>query len=251
MLAIALCTFTVTVQEAFAGIVAPVMASVEPPAIAATVPPHVVAPAGVVAFTRLAGYVFVNAMPVIAEMFEFVSVTVSSAGEPMPVTVGVNARAADGCAITVSVAVAPAAVPAFVVVTLPVELGYEAAVVLVVFTVIVHDPLAGTVAPESTRLAPLLAAVTVPPTQVVVPEAEAVFTRPAGYVSVNAAPVTAVGFGFVSVIVRTLVSLVPIEAGVNDLATVSWLATTSVSFAATVLDPAFVVVRAPAAIVFV
>ena len=250
-MAIALCTFTVTVHEAFAGIVAPVMASVEPPAIAATVPPHVVAPAGVVAFTRLAGYVSVNATPVIAALFVFVSVTVSNAGVPIPVTVGVNASAADGCAITVSVAEAPVAVPALVVVTLPVELGYEPAVVLVVFTVIVHAPLAGTMAPESTRLVPLSAAVTVPPAQVVAPEAEAVFTRPTGYVSVNAAPVTAVVFGFVSVIVRTLVSLVPIEAGVKDLATVSWLATTSVSLAAPVLDPAFVVVSEPGASVFV
>ncbi len=51
----ALWTFTVTVHEPLAGIVAPVMPSVEPPAIAATVPPHVVAPAGAAAFTRLDG----------------------------------------------------------------------------------------------------------------------------------------------------------------------------------------------------
>ena len=37
--------------------------------------------------------------------------------------------------------------------------------------------------------------VTTPPAQVVAPEAEAVFTRPAGYVSVNAAAVTAIVFG--------------------------------------------------------
>jgi DNA mismatch repair protein MutL len=55
-------------------------------------------------------------------------------------------------------------------------------------TVTVHEPLPGTVAPESVTLAPLLAAATMPPGQVVAPLADAVLTRPAGYVSVKAAP---------------------------------------------------------------
>ena len=76
-----------------------------------------------------------------------------------------------------SVALAPATVPAFVVATLPVEFRYDPAVALVTLTVTVHEPLAGTVAPESATLPPLLAAVTVPPAQVVAPEAEAVLTR--------------------------------------------------------------------------
>ena len=95
----------------------------------------------------------------------------------------------------------------------------------------------------------LFAAVTVgAPPQVVAPLALAVFTKFAGYVSVKAAPVAAVAFGFVSVIVSTLVSLVPIEPGVKDLATVSAFRTVRLAFAAAVLAPAFVVVSAPAAI---
>src|SRR5438270_453769 len=104
------------------------------------------------------------------------------------------------------------------------------------------------VAPESATLPPPLAAVTEPP-QVVAPSALAVFTRFAGYVSVNAAPVIGVVFGFVSVIVRTLGSLVPMETGANAFATVSALSTVRLALAAAVLAPAFVVVSAPAAIV--
>ena len=107
-----------------------------------------------------------------------------------------------------------------------------------------HEPFAGTVPPESATLVPLLAAVTMPPPHVVAPEADAVFTRPAGYVSVNAAPVTAVAFGLVSVIVSTLVSLVPTEAGAKLFVTVS-PSTASDALAAAVFAPAFAVVSAP------
>ncbi len=61
---------------------------------------------------------------------------------------------------------------------------------LVTFTVIVQEPFAGTMPPVSTRLVPLLAPVTEPDVHVVAADAEAEFARPAGYVSVNAAPVT-------------------------------------------------------------
>ena len=47
---------------------------------------------------------------------------------------------------------------------------------LVTFTVTVHEPLAGTVPPESATLLPPFVAVTVPP-HVVAPEADAVLTR--------------------------------------------------------------------------
>src|SRR5258707_45392 len=107
------------------------------------------------------------------------------------------------------------------------------------------------VAPEGATLGPPLAAVTVPPTHVVALEAGGAFTRFTGYGSVNAAPVTAVVFGLVSVIVSTEVSLVPIEAGVKLFATESAVATTSVSLAAAVLEPALVVVSAPAPMVLV
>src|SRR5438132_3726462 len=103
------------------------------------------------------------------------------------------------------------------------------------------------VAPERATLAPALAAVTVPPAQVVAPLAAAVLTRFAGYVSVKAAPVTAVAFGLVSVMVRTDTSVVRIELGANAFATVSPPRTLSVAFAAVVLPPAFAVSTPPAA----
>ena len=121
----------------------------------------------------------------------------------------------------------------------------------VTFTVTVHELLAGTVAPARTRLVPLFAAVTVAPAHVDAPEAEAVFTRFAGYVSVKPVPVTTVAFGFVSVTVSTLALPVPIVAGVKVCATVSPASTESDELAATVLDPAFDVVSAPTPIVFV
>jgi hypothetical protein len=46
--------------------------------------------------------------------------------------------------------------------------------------VTVHEPEAGTVAPLNARLVPLFAAVTVAPAQVLAPEADALFTNPAG-----------------------------------------------------------------------
>ncbi len=149
--------------------------------MATTVPPaHVVAPLAGLALTRFAGYVSVKAAPVIATAFELVSVMVRVEVPFTPIGFAPNAFETAGCAITKSVAEAPDAMPALVVVTLPVELRYEPAAAEVTFTVIVHAPLAGTVAPESARLLPPLAAVTVPPAQVVAPLAEPVFTRPAG-----------------------------------------------------------------------
>ncbi len=239
-------TFTVTVQEPLAGMVPPARATPGPLAAAVTVPPvHVVVPAGVAVLVRFAGYVSVNAAPVIAVALEFDSVMVRTAVSPTPAGFGANAFAIVGCALTLSVAEAAVAVPALVVVTEPVVLRYAPAVADVTFTVTVHEPLAGTVAPESVALVPPLAAVTVPPAHVVAPEAEAVFTRPAGYVSVNAAPVTAVVFGFVSVIVITLASFVPIAVGLKAFAAPRPESTVSVELAATVLEPALVDAMAP------
>jgi hypothetical protein len=65
--------------------------------------------------------------------------------------------------------------------------------------------------------------------------------------SVKAAPVTALAFGLLSVMVSTDASLVPTEAGVNDLAAVRPVRTVSVALAAAVLAPPLAVVTAPAA----
>src|SRR5882672_12470637 len=98
--------------------------------------------------------------------FGLVSVIVSTEVAPGTISDGANDFATAGCESTVSVADAPVAVPALVVVTLPVLLRYAPAVALVTFTVTVHEPLAGTVAPVSATLVPLLAAVTVAPAHV-------------------------------------------------------------------------------------
>ena len=80
------------------------------------------APAGAAVFTRLAGYVSVNAAPVIAVALLLVSVIVSTDTAFGAIGFGANALATAGCARTVKVAVAALAVPALVVVTAPVEL---------------------------------------------------------------------------------------------------------------------------------
>ncbi len=80
------------------------------------------------------------------------------------------------------------------------------------FTVTVQEPDAGMVPPESATLPPLAVAVTVPPAHVVAPAGVAVLVTFTGYVSVNAAPVIAVAFAFVSVIVRIDVSPTPADS---------------------------------------
>src|SRR5438105_3448874 len=97
------------------------------------------------------------------------------------------------------------------------------------------------VAPERARLAPPFAAVTVPPAHVVAPDADAVFTRLAGYVSVNAAPVIAVALGLVRVMVSTEAAFGATLLGLNALAMVGCESTVRVAEAPATV-PAFVVV---------
>jgi hypothetical protein len=246
----ALVTFTVIVQEPDAGIVPPESATLLAPLFAVTAPPaQLVAPAGAAVFTRPAGYVSVTAAPVIAVVFGFVSVIVSTEVPFTPTAVGAKALVTIGAESTVSVAVAALAVPVSVV-TAPVELRYEPADALVTLTVTVQPP-AGTVPPASASELPPFAPVATPPGHVVAGDAEAVFTRPAGYVSVKAAFVTDVAFGLLSVIVSTLVPLRPIVDGVKDLAAVIAARTWSEPLAADVFEPPLVVVNAPIARVFV
>src|SRR5438876_915175 len=92
----------------------------EAPLLAAvTLPPaQVVAPLAEAVLVRPAGYVSVNAAPLIGVALGFVSVIVRTEAPPGTTSDGENAFAVAGCASTVSVAEAPAAVPALVVVTL-------------------------------------------------------------------------------------------------------------------------------------
>src|SRR6185503_586913 len=174
----------VTVQEPFAGTVPVASARLLPLLAAVTVPPaQLVAPEAEAELTRPAGYVSVKAAPVTAAAFGFVSVMVRTEAPPVPMADAENAFATVSAEFTVSDPL-PAAVlaPALEVVRPPAAmlLAYVPTVAEVTFTVTVQEPFAGIVAPESATLVPLLAAVTVPPAQVVAPEAEAVFTRLAG-----------------------------------------------------------------------
>jgi hypothetical protein len=66
--------------------------------------------------------VSVNAAPVTATAFGLLRVMVSTETSPVPIEVGPNALATVRRAITLRVALAPAEVPAFAVVTGPVAL---------------------------------------------------------------------------------------------------------------------------------
>src|SRR5436853_547727 len=101
--------------------VPPVRATLAALLLAVSVPPHVVAPPALAVFTRFAGYVSVKSTPVTAAAFGFVSVIVRTEVAFVATVVGLNAFAIVGCASTVSVADAAAALPAFAVVMTPVE----------------------------------------------------------------------------------------------------------------------------------
>ncbi len=108
-------------QEPLAGIDVPAIARLAPPLAAVIVPPvHVVAALVVAAFTRPAGYVSVNATPVMADVFALVSVTVSVEVAPVVIGLAEKALATDGWLRTFNVPVAAAALPAFVVEMAPV-----------------------------------------------------------------------------------------------------------------------------------
>src|SRR5476649_1672623 len=130
---------------------------------------------------------------------------------PMPMVERLNALATATPESTTREALAATLLaPALLEVSAPMGIvfAYVLALALVTFTVTVHEPLAGIVPAESATLAPPLAAVTAP-AQVVAPAGVAVLTRPTGYVSVNAAPVIAVVFGLLSVMVSTDAAPVP------------------------------------------
>ena len=90
-------------------------------------------------------------------------------------------------------------------------------------TVTVQELLAGIVPPVKVNtpgLVPFGVAEGVPNGHVVDAFGTSALRRPAGYVSVKAAPVITVELGLVSVIVSNEFSLIATPVGVNDLATV-------------------------------
>jgi hypothetical protein len=98
---------------------------------------------------------------------------------------------------------------------------------------------------------PFARAVTVPPPHVVAPPGVEVLVTPAGRASVNAAPVRAIEFGLVSVIVSADAAPVEILEGENDLATVGGARTVKVPEAGAVFEPPLDVFTAPAGRVLV
>src|SRR5438309_1451250 len=186
------CTFTLTLQLAFAASVAPVRLIEPDPAAAVTVPVQVVTSPFGVATCRPAGSVSLKAMPVSAR-FELglLSVKVTEVVEFSRMLVGPKALVIDGGASTFTLAVAVPPVPPSVEVTFPVVLVCRPAAVPVTFTENVQELLAAIV--------PLLrliefepaVAVIVPAPQVPVKPFGVETTRPAGSVSLNATPVSA------------------------------------------------------------
>src|SRR5450631_273813 len=130
-------------------------------------------------------------------------------------------------AVTVNIADAPAVLSASGVVTAPLLSVYTLGVLLVTLTLYVQVMPAGTTPTVSASVLPPAAAVSVPvqPAPVIAAPGVAVFTTPAGYVSVNATPVKVTAFELVSVIVSTDVAPVVIELGTKVLASASGVST--------------------------
>jgi hypothetical protein len=115
---------------------------------------------------------------------------------------------------------------------------------LVTLTVTVQLPDAGIVPPERASELPPLAMVTAPPQELVTGAAAVFFMLAEGYVSVKAAPVMAVVFGLVSVMLIFETPFIRIELGLKLLADVGGAITISVAEAAARL-PALAVEMAP------
>ena len=190
------CTLTVKLQVVFAGIVSPLTANDPPPGAAVSVGAGALHAAvvdcgfGVAVLVSPAGYVSVNAAPLIAALLAagLVTVIVITVAAPMAPLAGVNALVTVELATLVSVAVAGPPVtglPPTVPVIVPVELSSAPPAVLVTLvTVIVQVVDGAMVSPESARLLVPATAVAVPPVQpaagVIVAVAPAALSIPAG-----------------------------------------------------------------------
>jgi hypothetical protein len=190
-------TLRATVQELFTASVPPLRLTEKPPATAVAVPPHVVVSALGVATTRPDGRVSVKDTPASATVFA-AGLVIVSVRLVVPLTgmeLAPNALAMLGDAITVTVAVAERPVPPSFEVMALVELFFTPAEVPV--TVICNaqlepgEPVAAKLKPE--KVITLLEAEMVPPQVKRLGKSEVV--RPAGSVSTNPTPVSAVELG--------------------------------------------------------
>src|SRR5689334_3437193 len=187
-------TSTLTVQLLLAATAPPVSEMLPEPAVAVTVPVQVPPSPFGVATTRPAGSVSVNATPVSATAFAagLVMVKVNVETPFTPMAVGLKALAIDGGATTFSEAEAVPPVPPSVEVTFPVVLFLVPAVVPVTLIEKVQEVLPARVAPERLTTPVPAVAVMVPPPQDPVSPLGVATTRPAGKVSLNAIPLSAV-----------------------------------------------------------
>lgn len=174
-----------------AAIVAPVNA-IPVGAVSVSVPPQTVADA--FATVRPVGIVSVNATPVSDTAFAagLVMVKVSDVVAFCAMLVGLKPLAMDGGATTLTLAEAVPPAPPSVEVTLPVVLFLAPAVVSVTFIENVQELLAAIVPPERLMVPPPAVAAIVPLPQVPVRPFGVETTSPAGSVSLNATPVSAV-----------------------------------------------------------
>jgi hypothetical protein len=237
------CTFTLTLQLAFAANVAPVRLIEPDPAAAVTVPVQVVTSPFGVATCRPAGSVSLNATPVSPRLeLGLLSVKVTEVVAFSRMLDAPKALVMVGGAATLRFAEAVLPVPPLVEVTLPVVLVYCPAAAPVTVTLNWHWLFAAIVAPESAI--PVGAVVVSVPPQTV---AEALATvSPVGSVSVNATPVSATAFaaGFVMVNVSDVVAFSAMFAGLNTLA-IEGSATTLIEAEAVPPVPPSVEVTAP------
>jgi hypothetical protein len=223
----------------FAATVAPVVA-IPVGAVVVTVPPQTVADA--FATINPVGSVSVKATPVRDTAFTegFVIVKVTEVVAFSAIDVGLKAFVIDGGATTLIVAVAVPPVPPSFELMAPVVLLLAPAMVPVMLTEKVHEPLVAIVPPESVTPPEPAVAVIVPDPHVPVKPLGVETTKPAGRVSLKATPLSAVVvFGFVTVKLRLVEPFRGMLATPNDLLIVA--APTTVTEAFDVLPvPAFV-----------
>jgi hypothetical protein len=234
--AVAPVTFTETVHDALAATVPAERLMLDDPATAVAVPPQVLVNALGVATTKPDGKLSVNARPVSATVLELVMLKVSE----VEAFSGMLATPKDlvivgGAAVTMRLAEAVPPVPPSVEVTLPEVLFFVPGVVAVTSTEKVQDePAAGDAVsvPPVRLMLPLPAvAVIVPVPQEPVTFGVAATTTPAGILSLNPTPLSALAvFGFAMVKLNVLLAFNAILVGLKALLMVGGATTVMLAF---------------------
>jgi hypothetical protein len=225
-------TFTEIVHKLFGATDPPVKLIAIAPELAESVPLHVSVAFGVLATVIPEGNVSLTANPVRAIVLPegFVMVSVKLVVPFNGMVAAPNALLIEGGVMTVTLADAVPPVPPSVEATVLVVLFFWPAVVPVTFTVNVHAPFAGSVAPDRLIKLDPAAAVIVPAPQVPVSPLGVDITSPAGRVSVNAIPLRLCPvFGFVIVKLRLVLPFNGMLAAPNALLIVGGEATVTLA----------------------